>query len=227
MLALMSLFSAAPNQGTAFLQHLARVLDASELERLRGEGGFGPPNDFPIERLAEVLAEREFPNANWYEFLWAIHEVAFERLASFSPALKAYLAALYLYCNKRQLWGLSVESDYYFLVLTALRDEPDPDLSERFLTFVEWLEDAVPAATGYDDYYALLAWTLLRRLRGETQHASFQPVLDRLLAKNYGREELEALCDSERSIDAWWNELHEKIPCPEALRLTFALIMGQ
>lgn len=221
----MSLFGSTPDQGSRFLGALAEEIDPRELGQLAKEGGFSPPNLFPIEAIARILKSRTFPTEDFYEYEWAIYESGLERLKEYSSWMQLYLASLYVYCNKRRQWGITIESDYFYLMIELALDERQrQEFLPLCLSFLEWLHDQVPADTGYDDYYCLLTWTLLRRLSGETDHPSFQRVVDLLLEKGYSTEELQALTVGDRGIEAW-HELHERISCPEPLRRDFEQII--
>lgn len=220
-----SLFGATQEQGWRFLAALAEKIDPSEFGRLGGEGGFAPPNLFPIEAVVRVLKSRTFPTEGFYDYEWAIYECGFERLKEYSSWMQLYLASLYVYCNKRRQWGTTIESDYFYLMIElALDDRQRQEFVPLCLSFIEWLHEQVVPDTGYDDYYCLLTWTFLRRLSGETDHPCFRAVVDRLLEKGYSTEELQVLTVSDRGIEAW-DELHERIPCPEPLRNDFEQII--
>ena len=220
------LFGAAPDQGSGFLAALAERIDDRELDRLGREGGFEPPNRFPVEAFARVLESRTFPTEDVYDYEWAIYESGLECLKEYSSWMQLYLAALYVYCNKRRQWGITVESDYYyFMIELALDERQRQEILPLCLSFVEWLHDQVVPDTGYDDYYCLLTWTLLCRLAGGADHPRFLAVVDYLLEeKGYSTEELQDLTVSDRGIEAW-HELHQRIPCPEPLRSAFEQII--
>ena len=222
----MRFFDSRQTQGTEFVEVLGDKISLKEFDLLRAEAGFNAPNNFPIGSIIHPLLSKQFPSEDPYEYEWAIYECGFDCLWNYSAWMRTYLASLYIYCNKRRQWGISIESDYYYLVIeTALNQQPkEIVLVPAFLSFVEWLYDWVEADTGYDDYYCLLTWMLLRRLSGATDHKRFRKVIDLLLAKRYSRQELSMLTVSDRGIEAWF-ELHQRIPCPEALRTDFERII--
>ena len=222
----MRCFDSQQTQGTEFLKILSGKIRLDEFDLLRAEAGFSFPNNFSIDAIVGVLLSRQFPSENLYEYEWVIYECEFDRLRRYSAWMKMYLASLYIYCNKRRQWGITIESDYYYLVIeTAIDQQPkEKELVPAFLSFVEWLYDWVEADTGYDDYYCLLAWTLLRRLSDSNEHKCFRKVVDFLLDKHYSIQELSELTVSDRGIEAWF-ELHQRIPCPEVLRADFERII--
>lgn len=221
----MRLFGSTRDQGSRFLEVLAEKIDPREFGQLSKEGGFVLPNLFPIGAIVRVLESRTFPTEGFYEYEWAIYESGLERLKGYSSWMQLYLASLYVYCNKRQQWGIRIESDYLYLMIElVLGARRQQELLPLCLCFLEWLHDEVAPGVGYDDYYCLLTWALLRRLSGGTDHPCFQPVVDRLLKNAYSTEELQELTVSDRGIEAW-HELHERIPCPEPLRNDFEQII--
>ncbi len=222
----MGLFDARPTQGADFLAIIDGHIRRDEFDLLRAEDGFSAPNDFPIEAVIAPLGSRQFPREDPHEYEWAIDECDRNHFRLYSAWMRTYLAALYVYCNKRKQRLMEVESDYYYLVLErALAQEPqEKALVPAFLSFLEWLSDWVEADEGYNAYYCLLTWALLRRLSGTTDHNCFRKVMDLLLAKHYSEQELRLLTVAARGIEAWF-ALHERIPCPEALRTDFERII--
>lgn len=213
-------------QATGFLEVLSSHIEIEEFDLLCAEAGFSAPNYFSIEAVTRVLLSRQFPHEKEYEYEWAIYECGFDRLWNYSAWMRIYLASLYIYCNKRQQWGITIESDYYYLAIVTALDQKSKEeqLISAFISFIEWLNNCVEADTGYNDYYCLLAWTLLRRLSGSTDHKDFRKVVDFLLEKHYSAEELTELTVSDRGIDAWF-DLYQKIPCSEALKTDFEMII--
>ncbi len=202
-------FGADVGAEAAILDAIAARIHPSEFDLLREEGGFAPPNDFPVDRVGQALRARQFPRADWYEYEWAIYECGFEALERCSVSMRAYLAFTYIYCNKRKQWGISIESDFFYaLIQSSLSDRWLADLSLRF---IEWLNDCVTADEGYEDYYALLSWLLLRRIRGETADPVVAQVVEALLAKAYTSEQLSALTVSDRNAVSWL-ELYRRLP---------------
>lgn len=215
-------FGSDPKQGGRFVDFLAREVDRREITRLAFEGGFGPPNNFPVERLVEILDDQGFPKRDLKEFAWAISETDSKALAKYSLALQIFLLSLHLYCDKRKS---GAEIDAFYRSSKLLVDSEHSKLVSEFLRFLEWLHDEVPAdpiyetcGETYEDYELLLSWLLLRRFMGETDHRNFGGVLDHLLAKRYEPEYLDLYL--EPGIEAW-DKLHQRIPCPEEYENAF------
>lgn len=219
-------FGSKREQSRQFLQILQKRINPREFDLLRTEGGFTDPNEYlPIEEITRVLNNYEFPGEGFYEFEWAIYECEFDCLRKYSIWMQALLASLYVYCNKRKQWGITIDSNYHYLIISLVLDEPQKkDLALSYLAFLEWLHDHVEADIGYENYFSLLTWTLLRRLTGLTNHPRFQKVVDILLKKNYSTDVIETLTVSDLGIEAWY-ELHQKIPCPSLLKKQFDQII--
>jgi hypothetical protein len=206
------MFDVAPSAEKSFLEFIGSRLASAELSALSHETGFRDPNDFNVERITQPLLDGEFPKTNHYEYLWALYECEFEGLRKYSNSMKMYLSAIYLYSNKIRQWGTRVESDFYYLVIEAELVRLNPDHVMQFLKFMEWLDVEVEADCGYDDYFFLLSWILLRRLIGLTKDKTFELVAKRLMEKDYARPYyLAELTVSERGASSWF-ELHQRIP---------------
>lgn len=222
----MKLFDSRQTQGIEFLEIVGANISLKEFDLLHSEAGFNAPNNFPIKLIIHPLLNKQFPVKDLYEYEWAIYECGFDCLWDYSAWMKIYLASLYIYCNKRRQWGITIESDYYYLVIkTALEQQAkEIELVSVFLSFVEWLYDWVEADDGYNDYYCLLSWTLLHRLSNSINHKYFRQVVDLLLAKRYSGEELSMLTVSDRGSEAWFG-LHQRISHPETLEADFERII--
>jgi hypothetical protein len=196
--------------GPELLRHCKERIDLGEFEALREEPGFSPPNTFSVDELMQPLLRGRFPEDKHYEYLWAIYECGLELLERCSAAMRVYLSSLYVYCNKRRAWGMTVECDYYYALITTAK-EPGTDFPpDEILAFIEWLIDHVEAGEGYDDYFCLLSWAFLRRIAGRTGDARFREVLAELVARGYSKERLAELTVSDR-WPAPWLELHRSL----------------
>jgi hypothetical protein len=200
-------FGAKPEAEAAILGSIDARVRHSDFDSLRAEAGFSAPNEFPVERLITLLRTRQFPRSDWYEYEWAIYECGFEALERLEPTMRMFLAFIYIYCNKRQQWGITIESDYYWLLIQTARSEP-ADLS---LSFIAWLNDHVSADVGYDDYDCLLSWLMLRRIRGDTSDPMFSAVVETLAKRAYTADQLSVLTVSDRDAASWLS-LHRQLP---------------
>ena len=201
---------------------MAKIRNAVSLDEFRllgKEGGFTDPNEYiSVDLFKHVLKRGEFPEEGFYEYQWAINECEFGRLQGYSVEMQIFLSSLYVYCNKRKLWGVTADSDYYYLAISlVVNNSLKTPLALEYLSFLEWLQDTVEPDVGYEDYYCLLTWVFLRRLTETTNHPQFKEVMRLLLAKNLTQSEIECFTDSERGMDAWI-ELNEIIPCPVLLK---------
>lgn len=194
-----------------FLNFLRIKIDDEEFRLLQSEAGFNAPNEFDVENIKRCVVLGEFPNDDFYEYLWAIYECGWENLRRYSPWMRACIASFYIYCNKRRQGPVEVESDYFLLAIEAALETQKPELPARFLDFIEWLHDSVPAAEGYDDYFALLSWGLLQRMAQTRKEDVLRAVLDVLLNKGYSTERLTELTVSDRGIESWL-DLHRRLP---------------
>lgn len=203
----MILFNVSKETEPSFLIFLRQLIKDEEFGRLTAEAGFNEPNEFDIDRLRQPLVRSNFPASDFYEYQWAIHECGLDQICSYSPAMQVYLASIYVYCNKRQQWGIRIESDYYYLGISAVLDSPMPELARQFSSFLEWLCECVPSDEGYDDFFALLAWIMLRRIVSPSDSDGILRVVEILLAKGYSDEQLSELTVSSHGMKKW-SELH-------------------
>lgn len=221
----MTYFDARPTQAADFLTILRRQISAEEFQRLRTEAGFSPPNDFPIQRFVQILERSLFPTTDLMELQWALYECGIDRLREYTPWMKTYAAAVYVYCNKRRQWSVNIESEFYHMVIhTALDPSLCAKLAPPFLSFIEWLSDKVEPDVGYDDYYCLLSWLLLRRGLQRTDDDGFRSIVEALLARQYTTETISMLSVAENNLERWW-QLHEQLPCPDRFRSDFERIV--
>lgn len=221
----MKLFSCSSSQEGVFLALLSKNLEVGEWDRLQHEGGFREPNCFEIEAFKRILEELQFPRTSFYEYQWAIYECGVPRLLRYSAWMQTFLSSVYLYCNKRQQWGIEIQSDYFYVMASLNTDGQGPvALWEATIQFLEWLYECVKPGQGYRDYYCLLTWSMLRRLSGADPDCLLERVVEILLARKYTPEEIELLTVSDRNQGAWYR-LHQEIPCPEKLREPFERII--
>lgn len=189
--------------GAELLRFLRYQISADDLEPLRSEAGVNFPNTFTFEDLIRPLNEGAFPVADHYEYMWAIHESNLDNLSRLSVFARAYLSVLYVYCNKIQQWGMTVESDYYLMLVEAAVESPAEELPIRLLRFVESLHDHVTGDAGYDDYVCLLSWLALVCITGGnhagTAYQAIQTLKSRKKFSSYLNEETTSL----RSLDDW------------------------
>lgn len=204
-------FRSPPAMQSRLLAFLRDRIDAEEFRALSREAGFLSPNEFDFESIGRPLQAMEFPAAGWYEIEWAIYECGWENLLRYSVDMKAYLASLYVYCNKRKQWSIVIDSDYFYLAIEAALESKHPGSAQNFAGFIEWLNDHVVPDQGYENYYELLSWALLQRIAQTDGVAAMQAVLTVLRAKNYNAERLSELTVSDRSMVAWL-ELHRRVP---------------
>lgn len=205
------MFATDTLDGVHFLDALSDNIVDGDLASLAGSGGFGPPNAFEYERILSPLRERKFPDHDFYEYVWAIYECGYEAIAMLPRWARLYIASLYLYCNKLKQWSIDIESDYYYMILVGELEEGITDCSLWFLKFIEWLFECVSQDEGYEDYFLLLSWVLLRRLRGDANEQVYNSVMDVLLAKDLSGDDLRMLAVSDRGMSSWL-EIHKRIP---------------
>lgn len=208
------MFDSSRVTGSKFIEFIKKQIDMKEFSALSREAGFADPNTFTVEQVVQPLIDEEFPQYDHYEYLWAIFESDLERLRRYSRWMKIYLSSLYIYCNKVKQWGMVVESDYFYLVVETELDDPDLDSARQFLTFLEWLYEYVEGDDGYDDFYCLLTWTLLRRLIGATDDELFLRVRKTLSDRIPLERHLSELTVSKRDVSSWF-DLHQRIPLSE------------
>ncbi len=117
---------------------MERKISPAEMQRLAGEPGFCEPNDFDFNRMLSPLRNHMFPRDNHFEYMWAIYESGLERLSNYSAAVRAYVAMLYVHCNRCRAW-LTVKGDYYFMLVEALM--ACPELRQASADYLLWLAD--------------------------------------------------------------------------------------
>ncbi len=198
----MSMFNTQSSEPYEFLKKLENDIDFDEFTELAAMAGFSDPNNFPIEKITNILETKSFPTEDHYEFLWAIYECGRDELTHMSCPMRIYLASLYVYCNKIYLWGTAIESDYYLIMLNAAIESESGEY-ETLLCFVEWLHDYVQPDEGHDDYFCLLTWIFLQRKARLTNRFEFQKVLTFLEAKQYTQQQLDELTVSDNWRENW------------------------
>ena len=203
-------FGSPSTAGAELLRHCKERIDADEFEALREAPGLSEPNTFSVGELVQPLRRERFPEDNHYEYLWAIYESGLEVVERCSAAMRVYLSSLYLYCNKRRAWGMTVECDYYYLLIEAAKQADAGFQPAEILAFIEWLYEHVRADAGYDDYFCLLSWAFLRRVAGRTGDEHFRQVLAELASRRYSSDRLAELTVSDRWPAAWL-ELHRDL----------------
>ncbi len=197
--------------GARFLDVLSSHICGDDFASLAGAGGISPPNNFGLDRLLLPLKERRFPDANYFDYEWAIYECGYEIVAGLPRWPRLYLCALYLYCNRMQQWGTDIDSDYYYMVLVGELNDGVSDCVLQFASFLEWLWECVPQDDGFEDYFLLLSWVLLKRLQPDHNEAVYRNAMAALREKNLTREAIESLTVSARGRDAWLH-IHKRIP---------------
>jgi hypothetical protein len=221
-----NLFDSNSDDEAHFLKALHEQIDNDEFALLAKEGGFTDPNKYiSVDEFEQVLASHKFPNNNLYEYIWAIYESGYSRLKQYSTWMQLFLASLFVYSDKRKQWSTSISSDYHYLVLLLAIQNPDSEkIGTFYLSFLEWLESEIKPDIGFDNYYCLLSWLLMRRLTNTVDHPKFLAVLDILEKREYTTEQLETLTVSDRSIESWL-KLHSQIPCPNELEERFEQVI--
>ena len=222
----MSLFTADTGDGCRFLRSLCERVDRRGFILLGQAAGFVTPNTYiAVGEFEAVLTSHEFPESNHYEFLWAIHESGHGEIDGHSKWMRLFLAALYVYCDKRKQSGILISSEYHYMVLSLVENEPDgEEIGSLYMSFLEWLQVHVEPDTGFDDYHCLLTWLLIRRLSDTSERPDALRVLDVLDGRRYRVEELEFLTVAERGMD-FWLDLHLRIPCPKELEEKYERVL--
>ena len=204
-------FNSSAAVGSEFLALLRNRISVEEVQALRGEPEWGPPNELDFDSIVAPLHNAEFPSAGFYEIEWAIYECGWDSLRLYSAPLRIYLACLYVYCNKRRQWSIVVDSDYFYLAIEAVMGLEQPVSSQQFAGFVEWMSDHVTPDAGYENYYELLSWALMQRVAPTANADTLRAVLGVLLAKDYDPGRLAESTVSDRGVAAWL-ALHHRVP---------------
>ncbi|MCI5066759.1 hypothetical protein MRY87_13645 [bacterium] len=194
-----SLFS-CPSGGATFLSLLSSRLDEKDFEELKGEGGFGPPDYFPVERIEAVVREQAFPEGELGEYQWAITECDRERLARLPVALQVLLSVIYLVSSRKEPTGAALQSDHFLLSFSLARDH---GLLAPYRSFLEWLYGAVPPSDESDEYFLFLTWLLASFSLEEYEETQVRQVCDYLLARDYSREDQTIMSDGTTGVEDW------------------------
>jgi hypothetical protein len=207
---LQTIFASKPSNGSNFLKVLSNNIADDELAVLEGVGGFGPPNNFEFEKILALLREHRFPVRDFNEYVWAIYECGYEMIATLPAWPRLYVSSLYLYCDDMKLGSMEIESDYYYMNLVGELEEGVSDCSFQFLKFLEWHFKNIRA--GEENYFPLLSWLLLRRLRGDADEQVYDNVMQVLVANNYSSDLMRIFfTNSDRGMNSWL-DIHKRIP---------------
>jgi hypothetical protein len=207
--------SSKPQHGQLFLQGIEQLIEPSEFSRFSQEFGFVDPNNFPFKNIQDILFNHQFPECDHFEYGWAIYECGFDRLATYSKAIRLFSASIYLYCHKVSNFGGNFESGFYYLLINKDINNYSLRCGELLSIFLEWLYEHVKSDRPNDDYYLLLTWALnamyLKKAYGET----FLAVISRLTELRY------SAIDIQLNNDCWfpqqedWLNIIDKLPPPK------------
>lgn len=182
----------------ALLSSLASIVSESDIDALASEGGFQSPNSFDVSKIRAPLELLTFPQSEDYEYMWAIHECGPRALCSHPSALRLYLSALYVYCNKRMVWTLTVQGDYYYMfVETALAL---PRFRMVAADFLGWLGRSETCDAGYDRRFCLISEYLLRAAQCQCRIAD--GIAEQLLGES-SLQLQDELYVCQRTFDDW------------------------
>ncbi len=211
------MFNSAQDDDRKVLEFFEQHLKPSDLKSLSELAGFEEPNDFPVSCFLDPLKEKQYPSHDHGEFIWIMDESKcvlgkkeFDSYEELPKALQFYLSSLYIFCNKIHC-GQYLDGDFYYLIIRSeLTSEISP-FSHYYLLFMEWLYEWVAGQEYYDDYYFLLTWLLLRRLRQDGQQEVFEEVMNALEKKRYSQQTIELLGVRAKGVEAWL-ALNHQIP---------------
>jgi hypothetical protein len=201
--------SASQSAPSDFLGFLASRIVADDWDRLQADLQNQPTDVLDVAKLRALLASRGYPTSDFYEYVWTIYEIGLRDLGEYPTGLRVWIASLYVYCNKRKQWAITIDSDYWELLVAAGMDETSLDWARQLLRFTQWMLECTPSDDGYEDYYALLSLGLLQRIAGSQE--SLDDVLDALETKGYATERLLELTVTDGSIEAWL-DVHRRAP---------------
>jgi hypothetical protein len=189
----------------SFLKKLKKHVSEKELIALAMEAGFVYPNNFPIQKIIDIINSGKMPQDDLEDYIWAIYECNYERLQLYSPWVKAFISSIYVHSYKLNQSGVCVQSDYFFLgVKAALQDETG-ELAGAFLEFINWLNYCVTPDDGYEDQYAWIAWIFLKKIMNEENSNDYKKIINYLSERNYTSEMIDTLDVSTNREDSWWS----------------------
>jgi hypothetical protein len=181
---------------------MERQISPAEMQRLAGEDGFCEPNNFDFNHMLLPLRDHMFPRDNHFEYMWAIHESGLERLSNYTAAVRAYVAMLYVHCNRFKDW-ITVKGDYYFMLLEALME--CPELRQASAEYLRWLADRRgPEFIEYDRFDSLGLVATQCCLGGPVASGICTELVSRL-ANSDDQDFLGELNVCQRSSDEWRN----------------------
>lgn len=184
------------------LELMERQISPAEMQRLAGEDGFNEPNNFDFNRMLSPLRDHMFPRDDHFEYMWAIHESGLERLSNYSAVVRAYVALLYVHCNRYAAW-LTVKGDYYFMLVEALIDYPD--LRQASADYLLWLADRRGPEFIESDRFDSLALVAIQCCLGGPVASGICAELVLRLANSDDQDFLGELNVCQRSSDEWRN----------------------
>ena len=181
---------------------MERQISPAEMQRLANESGFCEPNDFDFNRMLSPLRDHMFPRDDHFEYMWAIHESELKRLSNHGAAVRAYVAMLYVHCNRYRAW-LTVKGDYYFMLVEALLEYPE--LRQASADYLLWLADRRgPEFIESDRFDSLALMAIQCCLAGPAASGICAELVSRL-ANSDDQDFLGELTVCQRSSDDWRN----------------------
>lgn len=189
------------------LDRLARTIEESELAQLEKKPGFNEPNTFDFDQMRRPLRDLRLPDTDHYEYLWAISECGLESFADCTCPMSLYIAALYVHCNRKHIWTLTVQGDYYFMLVESAAQ--DAEAIETVKCWLPRLFDTAGADVGYEPRLAHFSWLTLSHI-GRPPEPSRLAAVHRALRCVPSPDWLGELYVGERGVAAW-RDLYSRV----------------
>jgi hypothetical protein len=204
----------ATSRTESLLACVRTQITKKELDQFATEAGFVDPNCFDFDNMRRPLRDLSFPLGNHFEYMWAIYECGLPRLLRFSPALRQYVASIYLHCNRQCAWGMTVQGDYYHLLTQATLQNRSS--VARVMAWLETLAEVNGATQDFDPRFARFCWVALdnvvRRDSASLQRKEFLRLLREPASPSFvdGLRVCETTAQRwEELYDATWSGLGE------------------
>jgi len=203
--------SALRNGENLFLEFVDSNVSENDLAELfKGKGFNLLLNEFPTNKVRGILAKKQFPTSNVFEFGWVIYECGLDCMRTYERHVRIFASSIYIYVRHVEEWGGSWQGEYCHLMISDSIKSGDVNELKSLKIFIEWLCTFTVAANPINNYSLLVSWLLLKCRLDEMQE-HFVRVVENHLKIRRGDQYLLVGDSYGFGVDDWF-DLVEAIP---------------